>query len=257
MKFALISIIVIFISGSAFSEEVVYPPSDQDISYDREQLVTQAGIGFANVIREEKTAWYDCGLITKKEEYDIRGIHIARSVKDALDEVGLRDPRYLWGALGIIYQESRGNACAVGPNSRSWAKEKNVLKTSKHWTRYTKEDVLSIVNSKEFKKRRVGAAAGIGQTIYPHNTNIFDSTTNSIRNITPDELFTVEGGAKTIAFHMLTNTQFNKKRPWVYWPGSPYEKYARVLAMHVSRMGGPYKKIYNEKDAIKTQKSID
>jgi len=254
MKFALTLLIMVsvFISVECFCLSAMpVPPEGQNLNYDREILIKNAGKGFAQAVGLEKASWYDCGKVTPVDEYETRGIYIARCLKDALDEVGLFDPQYLWGSLAIVFQESRGNACSIGPNSRSWAKDNSVLNLKKHWTRFDKEDVLRVVDSKKFKTRRVGADAGIGQTIFPHNSEIYDMTSKAVRLVTTEELFTVEWGARTLAFHMLENTQLSKTKPWYYWPGFYDENYARNLAFHVSRMGGPYKKIYKGSETSK------
>jgi hypothetical protein len=244
--------VITFLSFLLFSFEVLA----QDISYVPETesqalsqgltvddpIVREVGLGFAEAVRKENSSWYECGKTTPKEEYDSRGLRIALAMRIALLEVGLKDPIYLWGAAGIIYQESRGNPCVTGPRSRVWARENNVL-GDVHWTRFTEQDIFKIVRSKAFKNRRTGIDSGIAQTIFPRNTSIYDTATRSVRKATIEEMVTVEGSARAAAFHMLEKAVESPKYPWAFWPGGMDKKYAGVIAYQVRRMGGPHQEM--------------
>jgi hypothetical protein len=209
-----------------------------------DDLVVSAGKGFAKTIRAENAAWYECGVVTPKEDYDKRGIHLAFALRVALLEVGLKDSIYLWGALALVYQESRGNPCVTGPRSREWALKNDLVRKEKHWTRFDKKDIIKMVSSKEFKKKRSGIDSGLTQTLFPHNTSMYDVTSRTVRPVSIEEMLTVEGGARATAYHMIERAKDSSRYPWLFWPGRRDDKYAEVLAFHVRRMGGPYNDMF-------------
>lgn len=246
----------LLISPGLFSRESqYYPESDpkKEMSVfvqtnGDDSLINFAGKGFARAIRLENSAWYECGKITPKEEYDERGIRLARSLRVALLEVGLKDPMYLWGALALVFHESRGNPCVTGPTSRKWINENGLLKKEKHWTKYDELDIMRIVRSKAFKSKKSGIDSGISQTLYPRNTKIFDTESGTVRHATIEEMLTVEGGARATALHMVERVRDSSEYPWLFWPGYRDDRYVTVLQFHVRRMGGPYE------DLIPTRK---
>jgi hypothetical protein len=235
-------------SPAAFSRESFQSPQSfyrEGLQYSispigDDGLIETAGRGFARAIRLEKSAWYDCGKITPKDEYDYRGIQLASALRKALLDVGLKDPMYLWGALALVFHESRGNPCVTGPTSRQWVDDNKLLKKEKHWTKYDQFDILRIVKSKAFKSKRSGIDSGISQTLYPRNTKIFEVTSGIVRQATIEEMLTVEGGARATAQHMMERFKDSSEYPWLFWPGYRDDRYLSVLQFHVRRMGGPY-----------------
>jgi hypothetical protein len=235
---------IALLSSTAFASRLAYVPEtasqalSQGVSVD-DPLVQASGLGFAALVREENAAWYDCGKATPKDEFDARGIQIALALRVALLEVGLKDDSYLWGLIGIVFQESRGNPCVTGPRSRIWARENDVL-GDVHWTRYTEEDIFKIVRSKAFKGKRSGIDSGIAQTLYPRNTSMYDVFTRTVRPSTIEEMVTVEGSARAAAYHLLEKSTESPKYPWAFWPGGMDVRYATVISFHVRKMGGPH-----------------
>jgi hypothetical protein len=239
-----LAILFVSLFSSVLQAQTYVPETSSQISAQQltleDELVVAAGKGFSKSIRTENASWYECGEVTPKEDYDKRGIKIAFALRVALLEVGLKDPLYLWGAMALVYQESRGNPCVTGPNSRSWAEKNNLVKKGKHWTKFNQDDIRKIVHSKQFKNKRSGIDSGLTQTLFPHNTSIYDTSLRQIRPATIDEMVTVEGGARATAFHMTERLVDSSKYPWLYWPGHRDDKYAETLQFHVRRMGGPF-----------------
>lgn len=252
MKGSWISVLILVLgtlsSPAAFSRESFHSPNSlyrEGLKYSispigDDGLIETAGRGFARAIRLEKSAWYECGKVTPKDEYDYRGIQLARALRNALLDVGLKDPMYLWGALALVFHESRGNPCVTGPTSRKWINENGLLKKEKHWTKYDELDIIRIVRSKAFKSKKSGIDSGISQTLYPRNTKIFDTGLGIVRHATIEEMLTIDGGARATALHMIECVRDSSEYPWLFWPGYRDDRYVSVLQFHVRRMGGPY-----------------
>lgn len=214
------------------------PPTEDQLK--EQALVQEVADGFLAAIRAENWSWYGCGEITPPEEEPARALELVNALRVGLIEVGLLEPRYLWAAAAIVYQESRGNPCALGPNSRKWAAKHKIV--NKHLIRWTAEDALKVMTSPKAKRRGVGFDAGIGQTIWPENAHVLDEN-DEPRVATAEEMTTVEGGARALAYHMFENAQIDKRRPWLYWPGRRDDVYGSKLAWIVRRMRGPAKEI--------------
>lgn len=223
--------------GPASTPENPQTPTDLDTE---RELVQSVADGFLKAIRSENWSWYDCGGTTSPEDEPARALELAQALRSALVEVKLLEASYLWAAAAIVYQESRGNPCAVGPNSREWAKKQKLV--NKAMIRWTASDALKVTSSPKFHKRRVGIDLGIGQTIWPENAHVLDAYGNP-RKATPEEMVTVEGGARAVAYHMLENSLIDPKRPWLYWPGKRDEVYGSKLAWIVRKMNGPSRTI--------------
>lgn len=201
-------------------------------------LIDEVANGIVRVIESEHCSWYECGTITPPDEYMDRARNIAQATRTALLENGLSHPNYLWGSVGIIMQESRGNPCPFGPYSRQWAIDKNLVK-AKHMIKWDRDDALRVMHAmKSGKVKRRGVDSGIGQTIWPHNSKI-RMPDGTVRTATPEEMVTVDGGARTLAYHMQQNAQLGPQRPWAYWPGAMNVEYGEKIEWWVRRMRGP------------------
>lgn len=216
------------------------PPPPTEDQLKEQALVQEVADGFLVAIRAEKWRWYGCGEVTPPEEEPARALELVNALRVGLIEVGLLDQSYLWAAAAIVYQESRGNPCALGPNSRKWAARHKIV--NKHLIRWTAQDALKVMLSPKAKRRGVGFDAGIGQTIWPENAHVLDEN-DEPRVATAEEMTTVEGGARALAYHMFENSQIDKRRPWLYWPGRRDDVYGSKLAWIVRRMHGPSKNI--------------
>jgi len=210
----------------------------QDAGLAEEELISEVAGWIADAARRENSSWYECGATTPKEEYDERARRIATALRDGLVENGLSHPFYLWGSVGIMWQESRGNPCPFGPHSRKWAIDKKLVK-SKHMVWWNTKDALKVMQamlSGEVKRR--GVDSGIGQTIWPHNSKV-RMPDGTVRTATPEEMVSVEGSARAMAYHMQQNAQLDPRRPWAYWPGPLDKKYGEKIEWWVQSRGGP------------------
>lgn len=212
------------------------PPAEHRYGQEAE-LITEVAEGLVRAVERERWAWYECGAITPPEEYMERALRITIAMRTALLENGLSHPYYLWGAMGIVWQESRGNPCPLGPHSRKWAAAKKLV-AQKHLIHWTAEDALRVMTSPKLGKRGTGVDAGLGQTIWPNNARIRVHDGIS-RPATPEEMVTVEGSSRALAYHLQQNAQLNPRRPWAYWPGIPQKTYAEKIEGWVRVMHGP------------------
>ena len=201
---------------------------------DEDALVLAAAAGLVRAVEAERWSWYSCGGIVPIEQYPVRSAQLVRALRTALREVGLEHPNYLWGALGIMWQESRGNPCPLGPYSRRWAVAKKVVK-QKHLSHWTEADALAALHAAG--KAHRGVDAGLGQNIWPVNAMVLDG--GVARPATAEEMVSVEGSARALAFHLAEQAKVDPRRPWAYWPGMPSADYAKKVEGWVRVMGGP------------------
>ena len=195
-----------------------------------EQLIARMRDGFLKVIRKESTKWYACGVATPEEDKALRAEKIARYTLDAMREYNTTwlNP---WAPLAVIYSESRGDQCAIGPNSRKAARELNLIDPSKPFNGWTKDDIVNVINHPKWKKSRakIGADLGLGQQVWQRYARVLDPDgkhfcgSKDLRCRVPslDEILSVEDGPRVITTGMITrNKMFRSKRPWEFWPGA-------------------------------------
>lgn len=210
--------------------------ADEQIA--EEALIDDVTDWILKAAQRENCSWYECGVATPKEEYGERARRIAIAIRTALLENGLSHSFYLWGSVGIMWQESRGNPCPFGPYSRQWAIDKKLVR-EKHMVWWNTEDALKVMHAMlSGKVKRSGVDSGIGQTIWPRNAKI-RMQDGMVRTATPEEMVTVEGSARAMAYHMQQNAQLDPRRPWAYWPGPLDVKYGEKIEGWVKFNGGP------------------
>jgi len=210
------------------------PPSDAE----REHLADKMAAGFVTAIRKESKYWWECGVPTPREQWLPRAKTMANALLDALDEFNVKvNP---WGPWGVIYHESRGNRCAVGPNPRKVAYRKGLIEQKQYYM-WTEEEVLSVVNHRQWGKRV--ADLGLGQVVWRRYARIKEN--GRVRIPTAQEMLSVENGARVLAYGMLQRQHYKNARewkpmPWLFWPGSaPDWDYGMTISRIVKRMGGP------------------
>jgi hypothetical protein len=232
----LVVLVAILVCSNVWSEPLPEPPTaPAPVDMEQEQeLVDVATAGLVRAVEAEHWAWYACGAVIPKEEYPARAEQIVRALRTALREVGLSHPNYLWGAMGIMWQESRGNPCPLGPYSRRWAVAKKVVK-EKRLERWTVEDSLAALRAAGKAKR--GVDAGLGQNIWPVNAQVLED--GVVRPATAEEMVSVEGSARALAWHLAEQAKVDARRPWAYWPGLPSAAYAARVEGWVRVMRGP------------------
>lgn len=217
-------------SESALGDSQIVQSSLPTFSPAGEKLVERMRDGFLNTIKQESSKWYECGQLTPKEEKPLRAEKIARYTLAALREYDLKwlNP---WGVLAVMYSESRGDQCAIGPNSRKAARDLGLIDDEKPFNQWTKEDIATIFDNPKWKKARgkIGADLGLGQQVWKRYARILDPNGNDkcgtkalkCRVPTLDEILSVENGPRVVATGMLTrNIWHRSKRPWEFWPGT-------------------------------------
>lgn len=233
-------------SESALSDPQVTWPT---FSPAGEKLVARMRDGLLKVIKRESNKWYECGELTPDENKPERAEKIARYTLDALREYNLTwlNP---WSVLGVIYSESRGDQCAIGPNSRKAAVALKLIDPEKPFNQWTKEDVVSLMEHPKWKKGRghIGADLGLGQQIWERYARILDpkgtdrcgNKALTCRVPTLNEILSVENGPRVIATGMLTRKMWHRDiRAWAYWPGTIRSlSYDMRITAIVSTLGG-------------------
>jgi hypothetical protein len=210
-------------SESALSDSQIVQDPLPTFSPEGEALVARMGSGFLKAIKRENNKWWECGKVTPKEDEPIRAEKIARDTLDALREYDLKwlNP---WGVMAVIFSESRGDHCAIGPNSRKAAKDLKLVDEDKPFNQWSKEDIESVMSDPKWKRSRakIGADLGLGQQIWQRYARILDPKGGLYCRIpTLDEILSVETGPKVVATGMLTRKIQHRGdiRAWNYWPG--------------------------------------
>lgn len=216
----------------------------------REALVEQLANGFVTVIEKESVRWYNCGEATPRQFWHRRAKYMASHVVAAMDFYGLEKVSP-WGAMALVFKESRGNPCTPGPHPRSAAKKLGLIEPDKNLQQWSAEDAIRVLTDPKWGGRM--ADLGIGQNVWKRWSRVCDQEDCSHRNEripTLEEMLSVEGSARVMVWGMrMRQKRYNSKwwrAPWLFWPGNyPNKAYARKLARIVSEMGGPYQEVLN------------
>jgi hypothetical protein len=221
--------------------------------------VERAAVGFWEAIMDETPGghWYDCGVATPFGERVPRAKALAETTLRTMHEHNLRvNP---WGVMSVIFLESRGNPCSIGPNTRKNAEKLDLLPKDKdgnrkRWTQYTREDVLAVITNPTWVKRGYIADVGLVQDIFPKYARVLDSSgplkcmgklKAPCRIPTPEELVSVKGGAEIAVHGMLTRVEhFHTTSPWFFWSWVPRPRYSTNLAITIRRLGGSEKETF-------------
>ncbi len=225
-------------------------PYDEPLTFDAptERLIEEMVDGFVGMIQKESDKWYECGIETPHDQWHSRAETMARHVVASSNEVGMTATP--WGLWGVIYKESRGNRCSIGPNPRKYAVRVSIIDEPRNPHLWTEDDVRSVLGHKRWKGRT--ADLGIGQIVWRRYARLpceqgsrgcFRENRRWVRVPTLDEMLSVKGGARVAAYGMKTRQNWRARNniPWIYWPGANanYE-YAQAIADIVRQMGGPY-----------------
>lgn len=233
-----------------FSEKVCQELPQTDSR--AEEFAKVAGKSFAELIRKESPkTWYDCGSKTPLEDWDSRGIYLAKSTLLSMYSNKLCvDPL---GVLSVAFNESRGNACSIGPRARKAAIKGGFLPSKKDWRTYTREELLSVLNNPKWVSRGYVADVGVYQDIYPRYARILDekgdmsclgSRHERCRIPRVEELVEVSSSAE-IGIHGMLNRyyHFRTREPWIYWPWTVRESYSKAVRYTLERMRKTFKKM--------------
>lgn len=233
-------------SESALSDPQVAWPT---FSPAGEKLVERMSDGFLKTINRESNKWYECGQLTPAEEKSNRAEKIARYTLSAIREYDLKwlNP---WGVLAVMYSESRGDQCAIGPNSRKAARDLGLIDDEKPFNQWTKADIAEIFDHPKWKKARgkIGADLGLGQQVWkryarildPNGTDKCGSKELKCRVPTLDEILSVENGPRVVATGMLTRKIWHRDvRAWTFWPGTIRNiRYDMRITALIYQLGG-------------------
>lgn len=233
-------------TASATADEYVSMPQ---FSQAGETLVRRMGDGWLRLVNNESPQWYECGVMTPKEDKAFRAEKLARYTLDALREHNLPwlNP---WSILAVMYRESRGDQCAIGPRSREAARELGLIPADKKFNQWTKDDVVNLMNNPKWKKSRsiIGADLGLGQQVWeryarilaPEGKDTCGGRNYKCRVPTIDEILSVEVGPRVVVTGMLSRSRmYHTQRPWEFWPGrikSPY--YDMHITALAHQLGG-------------------
>jgi len=212
----------------------------------KSDLKNELAAGFVRAIKAESVTWYECGEKTPKEKWDQRAFELVEAILDALAEFDVKiNP---WGVLGTVFNESRGNRCAIGPNPRKVAHARNLVNRS-DWRLWTEHDVLKVVKSPDWNDRP--ADLGLGQVVWRRFARIEED--GKVRIPTVEEMLSLKDGARIVAYAMKQRMKYKHNRrwrnlPWYFWPGVKANfSYGRKVAYTVKKMGGPYRSLLSYK----------
>lgn len=214
-----------------------------------EKLVAEMADGFLKAINRESPKWWGCGVETPKGEQHVRAERIARSVLAGMRDY---DAKWLsaWAVMGVIWSESRGDICAIGPNSRAAARDLKLIPEDRIFNRWTAADVRTLLENPKWKKSRarIGADIGLGQEIWQRYARILDPNGEkrcgtrelACRVPTLDEVLQYDSGAKIVITGMTYRRwMYRNTQPWEHWPGSVRSlSYGMKIARLVQSMGG-------------------
>jgi len=209
-------------------------------------LADKMANGFVKALEREGAEWYECGKSTPREQWSDRASKLADSLLSAMGDYDTKiNP---WGVWGVVYNESRGNRCAIGPNPRKTAYRKRLIE-KKNWRLWTEKEVLGVMSHRSMRKRP--ADLGVGQVVWKKFARLKEN--GIVRVPTVEEMLSIDAGMKVVAYSMWHRTKYKynyswKRMPWLFWPGrKPHLPYGRQIAMIVKNMGGPYRQVLGHK----------
>jgi len=246
----------------------------RELSTDREKLVAELANGFVRATERESKVWWECGEQTPRDRWYPRAEMMARELLTAMDDYG--SDFSPWGVWGVIWAESRGNRCAIGPNPRRYAASSKIVKVPDRYQLWTENDVKNLINNPKWGRRT--ADLGLGQVVWKRYARIpcerradiywnrfFQSamptaslttgcrieSERMVRVPTLDEMISVDGGARVTAWGMIVRQNWSTKRnrtPWLYWKGLIADyRYLNMITNVVDSMGGPVRAVMGHK----------
>ncbi len=228
--------------------DVVDEDENPVFSPEGEALVQRMAVGFLKKTRQESKRWWGCGVETPEDDQLARAETISRQVLSSLRDNDLRWLSH-WAVLGTIWSESRGDPCAIGPNSRAAARDMGLIPEDRMFNRWSAEDVKSVLEHPKWKKSRakIGADLGLGQMVWQRYARILDKDGDKLcgkgypcRVPTLDEILSYDDGAKVVITGMVSRRHmYRSTMPWEHWPGSVRSlSYGMKIARIAQDMGG-------------------
>lgn len=170
--------------------------------------------------------WWECGVqVADPTTY-------ARAWADAIVQAAGADLNP-WGMAGVIANESKFDACAIGRKTREWAYQTGLLRPSRLTLSHTQADVMRVVRHRARKAVNPNVDLGPGQIMYGM---VYKGTLEDLLSVTPG----VAIMAAEMRRRMVIIGVYNGKAlrcPWGTWPGSYNEKYDRWIVTLARRLG--------------------
>jgi hypothetical protein len=238
-------------SNSALNDPQIAAENMPTFSPEGEELVKQMVQGFVKRINREGGNWYECGQLTSEENKVFRTEKIVRYTLAAIRQY---DMSWLnpWAILAIIYHESRGDQCAIGPFSRQAAKQLRLISQNKPANQWSKEDIITVIDKPRWKRSRgrIGADLGLGQQVWSAYARILDPQGDLVcggkdlrcRVPTIDEMLSVEDGPRILVTGMLTRRIWHRtNQPWLFWKGTARDpRYDMRISRLITALGGKH-----------------
>jgi hypothetical protein len=220
-------------------------------------VVKSVGWAFAELVkRESPRVWWDCGEKTPADQWHKRGEEIVQETMNAMYKKQLCvDPV---GVVATAWNESRGNACSIGPRTRRAASKAGLLPKGKSWATYNREEILAILDSPKWISRGYVADVGVYQDVFPRYARILDKDgeltclgkrKEPCRVPKTAELVQVSTSAEVGIHGMLSRYYFFRTRePWVYWPWTVRQSYSTAIKATIKNLNSLVQK-YKQKHA--------
>lgn len=199
--------------------------------------------------KEKAVVWNECGERIKPEDVRDNALEWANQlIRAANSSEKMHGWRInLWGVMGTIANESCFDRCAIGGHTRKWAYKRGFLKPKRFtWISHTKEDILRLVNLKQWKKEWKWVDAGALQVLWKR---IYRGPLENMLTLNPGlDIGIQEMQRRSNNVHAYTHPKKRRqhsklyRRSWRLWPGKPLEadraiKYDAKITKFARRMG--------------------
>lgn len=195
-------------------ESVTLPPPPEEI-FDPEDVALAKRI-FKWKVKYDHGIWHECGEKYAKEDIKPAALEWAAAINEAArkTEYQLRNGTYVRvdkrEAIGIMISESRFDRCAIGPNPRTFAYKRKIIKRPPASISHSLDEIKQMVQHPQFGKRKVDL--GPAQIV----KSVWKMSWGEI-----EEFLTLVPGVQKVFDEMAYRGEFyNTRRPSLYWPGS-------------------------------------
>ncbi len=191
--------------------------------------------------------WWECGELYDSDkakwdaalEWAYRVVYLSWEYSDNGSEGGIEiNP---WGVVGVAYNESGFDRCALGTWPRRWAYENGSLKRRRRCISHTKEEIVKAMSSpaalKQWKKTGIDAAP-LHELWKCEKDGCRPRFNRSLPKIGFDEVFSLGKGFEYNVRQMERRAKWNKTaRPWLYWRGYKCQWYDDKVTRWARIMG--------------------
>lgn len=194
--------------------------------------------------------WWSCGEGYEGKEAKEKAAKIVLAtyigIKQAKYKYAIEVP--IWGVLGTMSRESSFDECAIGMHTRFWAYKKGLLKRPARHITHSLDEIFSLIENKEWKKKWGWVDGGLGQILW---NKIYKGPLEDLLSVNPGAFLVTEEMAKRASGHKSLNKlrsrigmpQVNSSdswavaRPWAFWPGSLSKDYDQKVTKRAYRLG--------------------